>query len=114
MVPIVRLKVSQARRTWCVHGKMASFQNVVGITVAINIYGEQDLKIIESGVKYFKSNIAVKILQICRKVQRLQGHFCFLEPSFCKIHAVDEDRKKSGKDDKKVGDDIIKKIEKKV
>ena len=29
-------------------------QSAVGDSVAINIYGEQDMKIFESGVKYFK------------------------------------------------------------
>lgn len=34
-------------------GKMAHVERR-GESVAINIYGEQDLKIFESGVKYFK------------------------------------------------------------
>ena len=35
-------------------GKMAHSERR-GESVAINIYGEQDMKIFESGVKYFKS-----------------------------------------------------------
>ena len=36
-----------------VYGKMAHSERI-GDSVAINIYGEQDLKLFESGVKYFK------------------------------------------------------------
>ena len=43
-------KVSQARM---VLGKMAHSERR-GDSVAMNIYGEQDMKIFESGVAYFK------------------------------------------------------------
>ena len=36
-----------------VYGKMEHSERI-GDSVAINIYGEQDLKLFESGVKYFK------------------------------------------------------------
>ena len=37
-----------------VYGKMAHSERIGDVSVAINIYGEQDLKLFESGVKYFK------------------------------------------------------------
>ncbi|MFQ8902349.1 MAG: hypothetical protein ACLR7D_11200 [Lachnospira eligens] len=52
MVHTWLLKVSQAQ-TEDVFGKMAHSERR-GDSVAINIYGEQDIKIFESGVKYFK------------------------------------------------------------
>ena len=45
-------KVSQAQMD-VYYGKMAHSERI-GDSVAINIYGEQDLKLFESGVKYFK------------------------------------------------------------
>ena len=47
-----RSKVSQARMDVYL-GKWLT-QKRRGDSVAINIYGEQDLQIFESGVKYFK------------------------------------------------------------
>ena len=47
-----QLKVSQVRMAVCL--VRWHIQNVVTDSVAINIYGEQDMKIFESGVKYFK------------------------------------------------------------
>ena len=52
MVHTWLLKVSQAQTEEC-FGKMAHSERR-GDSVAINIYGEQDIKIFESGVKYFK------------------------------------------------------------
>ena len=52
MVHIWLLKVSQVRTEECL-GKMAHSERR-GDGVAINIYGEQDLRIFESGVAYFK------------------------------------------------------------
>lgn len=52
-------KVSQAQMD--VYGKMA-YSERIGDSVAINIYGEQDLKLFESGVKYFLA-ISVALLK---------------------------------------------------
>ena len=51
-VPTAPLKALQAR-TDSVLGKMAHSERR-GDSVAVNIYGEQDMKIFESGVKYFR------------------------------------------------------------
>ena len=52
MVPIWQSKVSPARmEEYLVRWPI---QKDVDDSVAMNIYGEQDLKIFESGVKYFK------------------------------------------------------------
>ena len=53
MVPTMQSKVSQARMDGRVLGKMAHAERR-GDSVAINIFGEQDMKIFESGVAYFK------------------------------------------------------------
>ena len=52
MVPILQSKVSPARMEEYLVKWPHSERR--GRSVAMNIYGEQDLKIFESGVKYFK------------------------------------------------------------
>ena len=52
MVLTVRSKESQVRMDVCLVRWLT--QNEDGKSVAVNIYGEQDLKIFESGVAYFK------------------------------------------------------------
>ena len=52
MAPTMRLKELQVQMEEYLV-KMAHSERR-GDSVAINIYGEQDLKIFESGVKYFK------------------------------------------------------------